>query len=165
MKKNIYYWGIFSFTFYLLLLIWIILFKFQFSFEALYEPTRHINLIPFYYADTSNFQFQLSEIIQNIIIFLPMGVFLCIYDKRNRFIYKFVFIFLCSFILEFCQFVFSIGRADITDLIGNTLGGVLGIFFYKILVKLIPERIANTLIILLSGIFMIVFSVLFLLFS
>ena len=78
MKKNIYYWGIFSFTFYLLLLIWIILFKFQFSFEALYEPTRHINLIPFYYADTSNFQFQLSEIIQNIIIFCRW-VFFCVY--------------------------------------------------------------------------------------
>ena len=34
---------------------------------------------------------------------------------------------------EIIQYIFAIGASDITDLIGNTLGGICGIFVYMII--------------------------------
>ena len=49
-------------------------------------------------------------------------------------------IFMVSFVYEFTQFVIAIGASDITDLIGNTLGGVLGIGLFYIIQKLFKQK-------------------------
>jgi glycopeptide antibiotics resistance protein len=38
------------------------------------------------------------------------------------------------------QFVFTLGASDVTDLIGNTLGGVLGLALYKMLQIVFKRR-------------------------
>lgn len=43
-----------------------------------------------------------------------------------------MFIFGISLALECSQFILSVGRFDITDLITNTIGGLFGIGFYLI---------------------------------
>jgi glycopeptide antibiotics resistance protein len=41
---------------------------------------------------------------------------------------------------EITQFIFAIGRADITDVLSNTLGGVIGIGVYALLFKLMKGK-------------------------
>ena len=57
-----------------------------------------------------------------------------------KFPVKLMFIVGTSFALEVFQYILSIGRSDITDLITNTCGGLLGIAIYSILVKLFRSR-------------------------
>jgi glycopeptide antibiotics resistance protein len=45
-------------------------------------------------------------------------------------------IFGVSILFEIIQFIFGLGASDITDLINNTLGGVIGILIYFILNKI-----------------------------
>ena len=59
---------------YLLILSWIILFKLQFSFSAL-DHIRQINLIPFGSSVISNGKIDFDEIINNAIVFIPVGVY------------------------------------------------------------------------------------------
>ncbi len=44
--------------------------------------------------------------------------------------------FFTSLAFEILQFIFGIGASDITDLLGNTLGGMAGILLFLLLSKL-----------------------------
>ena len=57
------------FLIYLALLVWIILFKLQFSISDL-DKVRSINLIPFHYDKEVGAAFHLTEVLDNILIFL-----------------------------------------------------------------------------------------------
>jgi len=47
---------------------------------------------------------------------------------------------LTSFLFEAVQFIFAIGASDITDIIGNTMGGIIGIFFCILTKKITPKK-------------------------
>lgn len=135
-QKNL---TIFLFTLYLILLLWLILFKFQINFKDL-PHIRHINLIPFSESLVINGKIALDEIIYNILVFIPLGIYTCIFQS-NRFLFqKILGCFILSFALETLQFLFAIGASDITDLIGNTLGGSIGIFIYTLLHKFLKDK-------------------------
>jgi len=53
---------------------------------------------------------------------------------------KCLLIFLTSFLFEVIQFIFAIGASDVTDLIGNTFGGIIGILFCIIMKKIAPKK-------------------------
>lgn len=119
------------FFIYCVLLVWIILFKLQFSLNSL-DKIRNINLIPFYYENNVSFHFR--EVIENVIIFIPFGIYLkmiCIDNKKTI-----LFGFAVSLLLEVSQYVLSVGASDITDVITNTLGALIGVLFYNISIKL-----------------------------
>ena len=63
------------FLIYLALLVWIILFKLQFSISDL-DKVRSINLIPFHYDKEIGAAFHLTEELENVLIFVPMGIYL-----------------------------------------------------------------------------------------
>lgn len=126
------------FGIYFSILIWIILFKGNVTFEFGYY--RKINLIPFGGSLIVNGKFQLNEIIKNIIIFVPFGVYICILKPKWSFIKKSIPAFITSLVLEILQYILAIGATDITDLMGNTLGGIIGIGFYYLLAKLLKEK-------------------------
>lgn len=46
-----------------------------------------------------------------------------------------LFVFFFSLAIEFLQYALSIGVFDITDIINNTLGGVLGVGIYNLALK------------------------------
>ncbi|MBO4883917.1 MAG: VanZ family protein, partial [Clostridia bacterium] len=116
-----------------LLLIWIILFKMS-SFSAISEldHIRSINLIPFYYDREVSSHF--SEVFENVILFIPMGIYLMIIIKRAG--YPILFGACFSLALEISQYIFGIGASDITDLITNTTGTALGVLIYLSLLRL-----------------------------
>lgn len=121
---------------YLLLLVWIILFKLSYRFSDLITP-RSINLIPFYYQHETSFY--LSEVIDNILIFIPLGILLKMLNTSNT---KTILLGLSfSFFLETLQFILSIGASDITDIITNTTGTLFGLTFYLILNKIFKDKI------------------------
>lgn len=71
----------FLFAVYLILLVWIILFKLQLSIHEL-DRIRGINLIPFYYDNEIGMGFHLKEVLENVAIFIPYGIYLCMLKKR-----------------------------------------------------------------------------------
>ena len=137
------------FILYCIILVWIVLFKLSFSFgdiKALFGMGRSINLIPFYYpAETG---FHAREVMLNGIIFVPFGLLLCMLDAGFK---KAALIALgTSAALEVCQFALAFGACDLTDLITNTLGAIVGAGAYLGLRKIFKNRrkLDKTLLIL-----------------
>lgn len=128
----------FLFGVYIFLLLWIILFKTSFSVSEIIglSKERSINLIPFYYPAEVNFH--LREVIANMIIFIPLGIYLKMLDTNSKkaILYDFIFCIL----LEISQFVFKIGAFDITDIITNTTGTILGVCGYILLEKIFKNK-------------------------
>ncbi|THE14624.1 teicoplanin resistance protein VanZ [Enterococcus hirae] len=136
------------FLVYLLLLSGVILFKLPFYTASFYSGSRVINLIPFQGAFVG-FNVVGSiwrEIIYNILLFIPFGIYLSLWHPKWSFWKKLMTIFLLSLFFETIQFIFTLGISDITDLINNTFGGLIGMIFYQTMDKLFKER-ANTVII------------------
>lgn len=105
-------------------------------------PYHHLNLKPFSWlfdTYTMGFSRMMSQVISNMIMFIPLGFLLPIVFKSSRSFSKTtLFAFGFSFFVEFFQYF--IGRSsDIDDLILNTLGGIGGygifILFNKYLSK------------------------------
>ena len=127
------------FLIYLVLLIWIILFKLQFSISDL-DTLRSVNLIPFYYDNEIGAGFHIKEVLENLLIFVPMGIYLQMLLYESKFHVKLIIIAGTSFLLEAAQYALAIGRSDITDLLTNTAGGLLGIALYGIAARLLKDR-------------------------
>ena len=121
------------FGIYILLLIWIIIFKASFSIEDFIglSKMRSINLIPFYYSTEASFH--LREVIANILIFIPLGIYLKMLDNNGKRIVLFGLVFII--LLEICQFIFKLGATDITDVITNISGILVGVAGYILLEK------------------------------
>lgn len=148
------------FVIYLIILTWIILFKFQFSVENL-PHLRSINLIPF------KGTVSLFEVLINVIIFIPVGLYTTMLSPDRALWKKILPAFLVSLLYEVLQFIFAIGATDITDVIGNTFGGIIGIgialLFFKIF-KTNTNRILNILAVVFTILF-VGFLIYFLYFS
>lgn len=134
---------------YLIVLSWIILFKMQFDISLLMKMNfRSINLIPFADSLIVNGKVDISEILLNIIAFIPFGMYLSMLNRKWSFMQKILPIFGVSLLYEVLQYIFAIGGSDITDLLGNTFGGIIGIGAFFTLQRLLGKktvRILNTL--------------------
>lgn len=120
--------------FYLLALTWIIVFKLQFSVENL-SHLRNINLIPFHESVIVNGKIYLKEIIQNVLVFIPFGLLIHALWEQESLLKQFLPIISTSLLFEVLQFLFAVGASDITDIITNSLGGVIGIMIAVMLSK------------------------------
>jgi glycopeptide antibiotics resistance protein len=110
-------------------LLWIIVFKLNISFS--YKGTRNMNLIPFREPLLYNGRIDYNEIFLNILIFVPLGLYVGILFKKLSIARKIFTFFLVSFTCEILQYILKIGAFDITDLINNTLGGIVGLMLFK----------------------------------
>lgn len=146
---------------YLFALTWIILFKMQFSFQDL-PDFRRINLIPFAGSVIKNDQIDIGEILYNVLAFIPFGIYISMLKPRWSFLKKIAVIAGVSLLFEVLQFIFAIGGSDITDLMGNTLGGIIGAGVYVVFCKLFRTK-ANKILNVLASIGTIFIFVLFLL--
>lgn len=134
---------------YLAVLTWIILFKMELNIKLLQNMNfRNINLIPFAGSVIVNGKLKLSEIILNIAVFIPFGMYLSMLDSKISFIMKILPIFAVSLMYEVMQYCFAIGASDITDLLGNTLGGLIGIGLFSVFSRILGDRTIKILNIL-----------------
>ena len=137
------------FAIYLIALSWIVLFKMQLDFAPLANMNlRNINLVPFAQSAVLNGKVNLSEIVLNIAAFIPFGVYMSMLRGKWGFFQKLAPIFGLSLVYEVVQYALAIGASDITDLIGNTLGGAMGIalfFLLRLLLKGRTTKVVNIL--------------------
>ena len=113
------------FAYYLLFLFWGILFKFDITHTintAHFFPSRSLNVSPF---DASGGRLEI--LLMSLFLFLL--VFMGRFSERS-FFWKMGIIFLISLFVEILQFIFGIGATDITDIITNTSGGLMGLLLY-----------------------------------
>jgi len=152
------------FAVYSAILVWVIIFKTQFSFSDL-PQYREINLIPFAGSGIKNSQLDFKEILWNVLIFIPFGLYWSLIKQNWPFWRKILIIAGVSLLFELAQFAFGIGGSDITDLISNTLGGAIGIGLYAALFRLLKEKTHKVLnIVGLIGTIGVVLLVLFVVF-
>jgi glycopeptide antibiotics resistance protein len=122
------------FVIYLIALFWILLFKLGVQFS--YMRNRRVNLIPF-----SDGKMDVGEIILNVVIFVPLGIYAGVLLKRRTFSTKLFFFFLTGSMFEVLQFILRVGAFDITDIITNTLGGIIGLMILKAIEKLFKNSV------------------------
>jgi glycopeptide antibiotics resistance protein len=121
------------FIIYLIALFWILVFKLGVRFS--YMGNRSVNLIPFGEPLISNGKIDVGEIILNVVIFVPLGIYTGMLFEKWIFGKKLFFFFLISLIVEGLQFILAVGAFDITDVITNTLGGIIGLMIFKAIEK------------------------------
>ncbi len=128
------------------------------------EINRTVSLVPFAtiinYYENVNIYIAILNVVGNVVIFVPFGVYLALYSEKSSFGKLFSSVFLTSLLVEVIQFIFCIGIMDIDDLILNTLGGVLGIVAILVLNKLFKDRekIKSLVIILVLIMFLAYFG-------
>jgi glycopeptide antibiotics resistance protein len=150
------------FAIYFALLIGVILFKFPFSSEAGGDG-RTVNLIPLAGSFRQNGVLRVDELTENVLIFVPFGVYISMVKRNWSFVKKFLPIVATSVAFETIQYIFEIGRADITDVLTNTIGGLVGIGVYALIRMALrhrTDRVINvvalvlTIFVLLYGAFL-----------
>lgn len=146
--KTVFLYGVF--ICYILLLVKILFFS-RISPLELFNSQRtffrSINLIPFHSimeyisggSDTLR-RFALGNLLGNIVIFIPLGIYLPLfrYDKRVK--TNLLFIFIMSLLVEIIQWLLGIGVSDIDDIILNCLGGWIGILGYKFFLLILRDK-------------------------
>ncbi|MGN0314376.1 MAG: VanZ family protein [Fusicatenibacter sp.] len=132
-------WGYLLLFLYLVVLTWVIVFKFAFSPEEL-PHFRSINLIPFGQSVIVNGKLNTRELFLNVLAFVPFGIYLCMLKHKWSFLQIMLSALLLSFLYETAQYLLSVGAADITDLINNTLGGAIGYACYSLFSRILKEK-------------------------
>jgi glycopeptide antibiotics resistance protein len=127
------------FVVYGLALGWILLFKMGVQFS--YMENRLVNFIPFYEPLSSLGKVDYGEIIMNVIIFVPLGIYAGVLFITWSFRRTILFFFLISLIIEGLQFILRIGAFDSTDIITNTVGGIIGLTLLKAIEKVLGDNV------------------------
>lgn len=121
-----------SFILYLILLTWIVIFKCKFQIGFLGYRSS-VNFIPF---KNNNVSINgINETIINLMLFIPMGIYLKILLK-NKLNIQIISIIVISCMFEILQYVLKMGISDITDVIMNTIGGLIGIMMISLVYKI-----------------------------
>ncbi len=115
------------------------MFKLSFSLKNL-EPVRSINLIPFYNDGKGTVEFHISEALDNFLIFVPFGLLFGMMNKPKNLKTKILVVPFVSLLFEVMQYILSVGRSDITDIITNTTGGILGILVFVMMSRLVQNK-------------------------
>lgn len=127
------------FAVYLVALYWIIVLKFNIT--AYHDGVeRVINWIPYREAVLYG-NMNLNETLMNVFIFVPFGLYSGILLERWNLFRKFALFLSVSFFFEVSQFILKVGAFDVTDLINNTLGGLLGLMLFKALERSFATRV------------------------
>lgn len=128
------------FAIYFFVLVWIILFKMQMPFTQ-FGIRRSINLIPFAGSVIVDGKIYVQEIVDNILIFVPFGVFVCMIRQDQSWLQRLAPGFLTSLTLEILQYILGIGATDITDLLGNTAGTLLGMGVFAVFRRICRDKV------------------------
>jgi glycopeptide antibiotics resistance protein len=112
------------FAIYLFVLVWLAVFKLHAPFIGR-DDMREIKLIPFVPIDGFGLNSPF-ELIGNVVVFIPFGIYLgtLVSWRPWRMVLA---IAGTSLVVEVAQYVLAVGFSDVSDLILNTAGGVVGI--------------------------------------
>lgn len=93
------------------------------------HPAPEYQFHPFWhYRDIRqgvNVEVLLPDVVLNVLVFIPVGLALCLSFKKRRWLVPLIGCGL-SFTIELLQFLFLKGCTDVDDVIHNTLGCLIG---------------------------------------
>ena len=121
------------FILYLAALIWVIVFKANRDL-LLYGGEPEYRQISFYLS------FNGRETLLNIAAFVPAGLFLMLLSRRENKLAAGIGCFLISLAFEVTQYILMLGTSDLTDLITNTMGGLVGIAAFLLCKRIFREK-------------------------
>ena len=74
-----------------------------------------------------------KNLIGNIVVFIPIGFLVPLFLKKNRIWHVAIVGIVVSVFIEILQSLLAVGRADIDDIILNTIGLLIGFGIYKLI--------------------------------
>ncbi|WP_425954589.1 VanZ family protein [Xylanimonas sp. McL0601] len=111
---------------YLLVLAWVILLKMHTGDFGDLSGRRSLNLVPF--AGTGELHgLGSQELAINVLAFIPLGVLVYLAARRRSFGRLLLPIVGAALAFEVVQYALGIGASDITDVLTNTTGGLIGL--------------------------------------
>ncbi|MFD6054205.1 VanZ family protein [Agromyces sp. NPDC060279] len=112
------------FAAYLVLLVWLVLWKLQLPWEAV-PVQRSLKLVPFVAAEGYGAS-AVREVAGNVAVFVPFGLGLA--RLRPRLGWRRITAAAAGLSagLELAQFALAVGHTDLTDVLTNTAGALLG---------------------------------------
>ena len=137
--------SVWLFVLYLLLLAWIVLWKLEVPWvgEAALLP-RPIKLIPFLPSGEAGASAPI-EVMINIALFVPFGLYLGLLAPTWQW-WKAAGVFVsASLVLETTQHLLSTGSFDVTDLIVNTVGGLIGVGLLDLVRRRLGHRTTDVM--------------------
>ena len=118
------------FALYLALLVWIVMWKLELPFVGTGE-LRQVKLIPFV-PNACNGASAPTEVVVNVVLFVPFGLYLGLLAPAWPWWKATIAITGASLTLEVAQFALAVGSSDLTDVITNTAGGLIGLVLLAI---------------------------------
>lgn len=102
------------------------------------------NIIPFkntYHYIIESQHFNLDIVLQNtlgnIVIFIPLGIFLALLFRRFQSAAKVAMLgFTITAVVELSQFFLQVGQFDVDDILLNTMGAIVGYYAFKGYIKI-----------------------------
>lgn len=73
-----------------------------------------------------------TNLVGNILIFLPFGFFMPMASRRRNFMVTSVYSLALSLVVEVSQLFLKVGSFDVDDLFLNTIGGMLGYITFTV---------------------------------
>lgn len=125
------------FIVYLVALIWIVVWKLAVPWVG-EDSWRTIKAVPFVSFGESGSSAP-REVWANLLLFIPFGIYLALLRPRWGWLRVLLVVALASTVLEISQWVLAVGSSDVTDVIMNSAGGVVGIALVR-LVRHVSQR-------------------------
>lgn len=158
MKKALKMTAINSFAIYVLLLIYILFINFRAHFGEELSLADYIkycsNLMPFrsivlyieaLFTGSMNIETPIQNLFGNLLIFLPMGLYLPYFFKRLQRFQRYAICMAAVLIgVEAIQILLRVGSFDIDDVILNIAGACAGFAVFKLAQKIVIKKAANT---------------------
>jgi hypothetical protein len=92
------------------------------------------------FSDGTAIDVALKNILGNVAIFIPLGIFSAYVLREKKKIAAVICIGI-SLLFEIIQFITGSGAADIDDIILNTIGGIIGIVLYSFVLEKIDRKV------------------------
>lgn len=130
------------FAAYLLLLLYLTFFS---KYYGRGEVQRSISIFPFrtiseFLTSGYNFRIIITNLVGNIVAFMPMGFLLPIaFSRLDKFHKVLVISLFATLMIEVSQYISGVGASDIDDVILNLLGAVIGYGICMLTLKILRK--------------------------
>lgn len=110
---------------YLVLLVWVVLWKLEAPWVGV-AGERIVKLVPFVATSTAGAS-RPFEVVANVALFVPLGLYLGLLAPSWRWWRVAGAAAAASVGLEIAQYVLAVGSSDLTDVVANTAGALVGL--------------------------------------
>ncbi|ARU51638.1 hypothetical protein CBR64_09265 [Cellulosimicrobium cellulans] len=132
---------------YVLVLVWVVLLKIHTGDFGDLVGRRSVNLVPL--GGTASGGLGSRELAVNVLAFVPLGVLVYLAARQRRLARMLLVVVGLSVAFEIVQYVAGIGASDVTDVLTNIAGGLVGLGVAWLALRLFGDRAQRPLLVAL----------------